>query len=186
MIEQHIEKLRSDPRRLSRRALRTCAAEQPADIAEPTCSERRPAKQPRAEDAERDCYRKLALDAGKGCDRKRHNAAANLDRARKHNRVRCAKHLQQRVKKDNSNDAGDQCGHLSNIVASAAKSMMKRKAPWRWPDQFINVPPGPQADGHGPCDGGRRVDHPSLRPTEVSIFGNAKAGTPRRRVVSSV
>src|SRR5436309_12351302 len=127
MIEQHIEKLRSDPRRLSRRALRTCAAEQPADIAEPTCSERRPAKQPRAEDAERDCYRKLALDAGKGCDRKRHNAPANLDRARKHNRVGCAKHLQQRVKKDDSNDAGDQCGHLSNIVASAAKSMMKRK-----------------------------------------------------------
>src|SRR6266849_6736074 len=36
---------------------------------------------------------------------------------------------------------------------------MKRKAPWRWPHQFINVPPGPQADGHGACDGGRRLDH---------------------------
>src|SRR6266403_3633123 len=36
---------------------------------------------------------------------------------------------------------------------------MKRKAPWRWPYQFINVPPGPQADGHGAYDGGRRVDH---------------------------
>src|SRR2546430_8619964 len=100
MIEHHIEKLRPDPGRLSRRAPRTCAAKQPGDIAEPTWPEWRPAEQPRAEDAERDCHRELALDAGKGCDRKRHNAAANLDRARKHHGVGCAKHLQQRVKKE--------------------------------------------------------------------------------------
>src|ERR1700686_1524489 len=123
VIENHIENLRADPRPLSRRALRTCAPKQAADIAESGCPERRPAEQPRAEDAERDCYRKLALDAGKGRTRKRHDAAANLDRAREHNRVGCAKHLQQRVKKNNSDDAGDQCGHSSNIVTSGAKSM---------------------------------------------------------------
>src|SRR6476659_590403 len=79
MIERHIEELRPDPRSLSRRALRTCAAKQPADIAEATWAEWRPAEQARAENAERDCHREFALDAGKGRERKSHNAAANLD-----------------------------------------------------------------------------------------------------------
>ena len=61
------------------RALRA-AAEHPADIAEAGCPERRPAKQAGAEDAERDRDRQFALEAGKGRDRERHNAAADLDR----------------------------------------------------------------------------------------------------------
>ena len=36
---------------------------------------------------------------------------------------------------------------------------MKRKVRWRWPHQFTDVPPGPQAGGQGACDGGRRGDH---------------------------
>jgi hypothetical protein len=40
---------------------------------------------------------------------------------------------------------------------------MKRKARSRWPHQFTNVPPGPQAEGHGACDGGRRGDHHTER-----------------------
>src|SRR5258707_4390733 len=117
-----MKKLGAKTRVLSRRA-RVGAPKHPADVTEPGCPERRPAKQRRAEDAERDCHRKLTLGAGEGRDRKRHDAAADLDRAREHNRVGRAKHLQQRVKKDNSDDAGDQCGHLTNIMASGSKSM---------------------------------------------------------------
>ena len=46
-----------------------------------------------------------------------------LMRARQHDRIGRAKHLQQRIEQDNGDDAGDQGGHGCNIVASAAKSM---------------------------------------------------------------
>src|ERR1700676_2579457 len=123
MIQNHMKKGRGAPRGVPRRGLRAGAPKPPADIAESGYAERRPAEQARPEDAERNCYRKLALDAGKGRDRKRYDTAANLDRAREHDRVGRAKHLQQRVKNNNSDDAGDQCRHSFNIVASTAKSM---------------------------------------------------------------
>src|ERR1700737_1965846 len=122
VIEDHIDKLRADPRCLSRRA-RASTSEYRADIGETRCPERRPAQQPRTEDAERDGYRKLALGAGEGGDRERHNAAADLDRAGKHDRIGRTKHLQQRVKKNDGDDAGDQGRHVPNIGSSAAKSM---------------------------------------------------------------
>src|SRR5258706_6755411 len=144
VIEGHVEKLRADPRPLSRRALCAKAPEHRADISESRRAERRPAQQPRAEEAERDCHRELTLDAGKGGGRKRDNAAADLDRACKHNRVGCTKHLQQRVKNNNGDDAGDQGSHEFYIVGSAVKSMPvplpkgggERKAPWRQPHQL--------------------------------------------------
>src|SRR5437879_1449834 len=86
VIEPHVEKLRAHPRGLSWRALCACATEHRADIAEPG-PERRPAEQPRAEDAERDRHRKFALDAGKGGDRERYHTAADLDHAGQHHRV---------------------------------------------------------------------------------------------------
>ena len=82
MIEDHFEKLRADPRRLSGRALRARTPEYPSKIAESGCPEWRPAQKPCAEYPERDGYRKLTLDAGKGGAGERHNAAADLDRAR--------------------------------------------------------------------------------------------------------
>ena len=85
--------------------------------------ERRPAEQPRAEDAKRDRDGKLAPEAGEGRDRKRHDAAADLDGARQHGGIGRAKHLQQRIEQDNGDDAGDQGCHVFNIVRSAAKSM---------------------------------------------------------------
>src|ERR1700710_1660437 len=63
VIERHVKKLRTDLRRLSRRAL-GAGSEQGAELAEARCPERRPAEQPCPEDAERDRYRKLALDPG--------------------------------------------------------------------------------------------------------------------------
>src|ERR1035437_2075363 len=138
VIERHVEKLRADLRRLSRRALRASASEHPSDIAEARCAERRPAEQPRAKDAERDCDRELTLDAGKGGNRERHHAAADLDGARKHDRIGRTKHLQQRIEKNNGDDAGDQGRHEFNIVRSGTKSMLvlpakslvKQEAPW--------------------------------------------------------
>ena len=75
MIERHFEKLRADARSLSRRTLRA-AAEDRTDIAETARPERRPTEQAGAEDAERDCNRKLAAQPGEGCDRQRHDATA--------------------------------------------------------------------------------------------------------------
>ena len=75
--------------------------------------ERRPAQQPGAEDTERDRNRQFALEAGKGGDRERHDAAADLDGARQHGRIGRAKHLQQRIEKNNGDDAGDQGGMTS-------------------------------------------------------------------------
>jgi len=63
-----------------------------------------------AEDAERNRHRKFTLDTGERGDRKRHNTAADLDCAGKHNRIGRPKHLQQRVKKDNGDDASNQGG----------------------------------------------------------------------------
>src|SRR6476660_5134128 len=71
MIERHIEELRPDPRSLSRRALRTCAAKQPADIAEATWAEWRPAEQARAENAERGCPRETSAAARKAGQQRR-------------------------------------------------------------------------------------------------------------------
>src|SRR5205807_6918945 len=65
VIEAHIEKLRADARGLPRRTL-PAAAEDPADIAEATRPEGRPAEQARAEDPERDRNRELAAQPGEG------------------------------------------------------------------------------------------------------------------------
>ena len=75
------------------------------------------------QDAERNSYRKFAAQAGKGRDRQRNDAAHDLDPAREHDGIGCTKHLQQQVKQDNGDDAGNQGWHGVNIVASAPKSI---------------------------------------------------------------
>ena len=60
---------------------------------------------------------------GIGGNRQRHDAADDLDRARQHRRIGGAEHLQQQIKNDNGNDAGNERRHGSIIVMSAAKSM---------------------------------------------------------------
>src|ERR1700735_4177548 len=145
MIEGHIEKLRAYPRPLSRRAFSAQAPEHPRDIGETRRPERRPAEQPRAENAERDGDGEFAPDAGKSRDRQRQYAADDLDRARQHSRIGRTKHLQQRIEQDNGDDAGDQSRHELNIGGSAAKSMSdlaaqkraNRKAPGRQPCEFV-------------------------------------------------
>src|SRR4029079_1389358 len=127
VIEAHVEKLRAHTRSLPRRTL-PAAPEEPPD-AEATWPERRPAEQAGAEDAERNSYRKFAAQAGKGRDRQRDDAAHDLDAARVHDGIGCTKHLQQQVKQDNGDDAGNQGWHDFNIVASAPKSIAGR--PWQ-------------------------------------------------------
>src|SRR3954447_3795982 len=100
VIERHVEKLRADLRGLSRGAF-GAGSEQAAELAETRCAERRPAEQTRAEDAERDRYRQVTLDTRKRGHGERYHAAADLDRAREHNRIRRTKHLQQEVEQDN-------------------------------------------------------------------------------------
>src|SRR5260370_20506233 len=80
VIEAHVEILRAHARGLPRRTL-GAAAKNAADIAKSRCPERRPAEQPRAEDAERNRHRQFAFQAGKGGHRQRDNAAADLDDA---------------------------------------------------------------------------------------------------------
>src|SRR6516162_8000785 len=83
VVERHIEKLGADLRALSRRAPGTEARENPADIAKTPGSERRPAKQAGAEDADRDSDSKLATKADEAGDWQRGtSAAANRGRGR--------------------------------------------------------------------------------------------------------
>ncbi len=98
----------------------------PPILLKPDGAERRPAEQSRAEDAERDRHRQFAPQPGEGRDRQRDDAAADLEQPRKHDRIGCTKHLQQQVKQDNGDDAGNQGWHGPNIVAPAAKSMAIR------------------------------------------------------------
>src|SRR3954451_25212996 len=101
VIERHVEKSRADPRTLPRRTPRASAPEHRSDISEAGCTERRPTEQPRAEKADRDGDCKSSLEAGKGGDRERHYSAADLDAARKHDRIGRAKHLQHRIQENN-------------------------------------------------------------------------------------
>src|SRR4051812_50074847 len=130
MIEAHVEILRAHARGLSRRTLRS-AAEDRADIAEPRHSDRRPAEQSRAKNAKGDRHRQLPSETGKGRNSQRDNAADELDHARKHDGIGRTKHLQQRIKNDNSDDAGNQSWHRSNIIALAAKCMAAVSSPRR-------------------------------------------------------
>src|SRR6478609_10300692 len=133
MIEIHLEKLRSHARGLAPRALR--AAEYPSYI-EATRPERRPAKQPCSENAERDRHREFAPQPGEGRDRQRHDAAHDLDRAREHDGIGRTKHLQQQIENDNGDDAGNQGWHGSSITASAPKSMCPARSQSKC-DHFI-------------------------------------------------
>src|SRR5262249_2797300 len=117
---------RADAGSLPCRALRAVASEYSADIAEARRLERRPAKQPRAENAERDRDRKLALQADKSGDRQRDDAADDLDGARERERIGRAKHLQHQIKNENGDSARNQSWHSSNIVALAAKIMAQK------------------------------------------------------------
>src|SRR5260370_16775055 len=85
VIEDHIDKLGADPRGLSRRAC-TSASEYRAEIGETRCPERRPAQQPRAEDAERHGDRKLALGPREGAHPDPHTAPPALPRPAHHPR----------------------------------------------------------------------------------------------------
>src|SRR3954451_23318794 len=96
VIERHVEKSRADPRTLPRRTPRASAPEHRADISEAGCGERRPTEQAGAENADRDGDCKFSLEAAKGGNREGYHSAANLDAARKHDRIGSAKHLQQR------------------------------------------------------------------------------------------
>src|SRR6202035_4149851 len=125
MIERHVEELGADARGLPGRTLST--AEQPADTREARRSERRPAQQTRAKDAERDGDGEFAPKAGKGGDRERHHTAADLDHAGKHNRIGCTKHLQQGIENDYGEDTGNQGRHGLNIVRSAGLAKRHRR-----------------------------------------------------------
>src|SRR5256885_14466649 len=87
VIERHVEKSRADPRTLPRRTPRASASEHRADISKAGCAERRPTEQPRAENPDRDGDCKFSLEAGKGGNGERYHPAANLDAARKHDRI---------------------------------------------------------------------------------------------------
>src|SRR5437868_14751956 len=89
MVEDHVEELRSHPRRLTRRLL--------GSRKETRRPEWRPAEQPCAEDSERDRHCKLAANTDKGSDAKRGNPATDLDPARDHGRARLAQQLQHKV-----------------------------------------------------------------------------------------
>ena len=141
VIERHVEELRAHPRTLSRRALP--AAKERAEIGKTHRLRRRPAEQPRAEQAERDSHHQFAAKTGIGRHRKRQDAAAQPDRTREHGRIGRTKHLQQEIKNDNGDDAGNQCRHGDNIIASAPKSMPAEAQGdhFIWPISLAAPPP---------------------------------------------